>query len=123
MSGPPLKCWYGPRRIQFRTTSFVKERPFDDHCCCAVGEDVCLARSGRAFVRSGCGFKDFGELPLAGRKTARDARHCAGARPRGFQRFELHARNCGKSMGERISCGTAESTKLRRDGKADANAL
>src|SRR5882724_7406834 len=123
MGAARLECKDERFRVRFPAASAVEEWASDDDCISVVGEDVCAAGGGRAAVCSGCGIENFGALPLAARKEARRACDCIGAWTRGFERFELHAGDCGKGLGGWISCGTAEPTELRRDGIIDADAL
>src|SRR5260221_583934 len=123
MGSARLECKDERFRIRFPAASAVEEWAFDDDCVGVVGEDVCTAGGGREAVCGGCGIEDFGALPLARGEAARGAGDCAGAWARGFERFELHAGNCRKSLGGGVSCGTAQSAELRRDGIVDADAL
>src|SRR5437870_443188 len=123
MGAARLECKDERFRVRFPAASAVEERAFDDDCIGVVGQDVCAAGGGRAAVCGGCGIENFGTLPLARGAAAGRASACAGAWTRRFERFELHAGNCGEGLGCGISCGTAEPTQLRRDGIIDADAL
>src|SRR5260370_21669814 len=76
-----------------------------------------------AAFSSGRGFFSAWALPLAARKEERYAGPRPRARPRGFERFELHARHLRESLPPRFSCCTHEPAKLRRNRSAHSDAL